>query len=142
MSQQSTKRIVGVFDALCLIAILAILMIPALAATTIPIVGTSYTVNFGDAPAWILSIAAVVNVWMVWSLHHKAGLIHKDTELIHKETNSMRAALELAAQAKGKLEGEQMAHEALGVAKEAARKDSVADAEAAAKVRAAESDKG
>lgn len=131
MSQQSTKRIVGVFDVLCLIAILAILMIPALAATTIPIAGTNYVVNLGDVPAWILSIAAVVNIWMVWSLHHK-------TELIHKETNSMRAALELAAEAKGKLAGEQLAHEAIDVAKVAARNDAVADAEAAAKVRAAE----
>lgn len=123
----SLLRIVARIDILCVCVILGIMLVPAVAAVTIPI-GKEITINVGELPAWVLSIAACVNIWMVWSLHQK-------TELIHKETNSMRAALEVAAEAKGKLEGVKEGVLSVASAKAEARADQLADAETAQKIQ-------
>lgn len=120
-------ELAGFLDVFIAGAVVAIMTTPALSAVEIPI-GSRFVIALGELPAWILSITGVVNFWFIWSLHKK-------TELIHKETNSMRAALEVAAKAEGKLEGKEAAILEVATAKETQRMDAIADAKAAAEVK-------
>ena len=108
--------------------------------TPIPI--GSIIIDIGNVPQWFIAIAAAFVVYKVWKSAGGIVEIRDDIGKVRHETNSMRSALELASEAKGRLEGRHEMREEVAaadvVAREAARTNAVADAETAAKVRAAD----
>ncbi len=110
--------------------------------TAIPV--GSVIIDIGEVPQWFIAIAAAFVVYKVWRSEHKVSEIREDVSKVRHETNSMRAALELASRAEGRLAGRQEMREETAaariVAKETVRTDAVADAETAAKVHAANPD--
>lgn len=108
--------------------------------TAIPVGGI--IIDIGDVPQWFIAMAAAGVLYKVWKTEkHTAESLGKIEQVRH-ETNSMRSALELASKAEGRLEGRQeMREEAIAgkiAAKDTVRSDLIADAETAAKVRAAD----
>ena len=102
----------------------------------------SVVIDLGDVPQWFIAIAAAGVLYKVWQTEkHTSDSLDKIEQVRH-ETNSMRSALESASKAEGRLEGRQEMRAETAAAKETAkevvRTDAVADAETAAKVRAAD----
>jgi hypothetical protein len=54
--------------------------------------------DIGTVPQWITALVSLAVYW-------KARNAAKEISLVHHETNSMRAALEVAKKAEGNLEG-------------------------------------
>jgi hypothetical protein len=119
----------------------------AWATVSVPIPLTGYTIDLGELPQWIIALVAAGGLWKSWKAEQHAAIAAKaalasaeQIGLIHKETNSMRAALELAATAKGELAGrEKLTAELAGQGeadKATVRTNAIADAESEAKIEA------
>ena len=110
--------------------------------TAIPLDGI--IIDIGNVPQWFIAIAAAGVLYKVWvSEKHTAEALTKIEQVCH-ETISMRAALELASKAEGRLVGRHEMREEMAATitaeKETVRHDAVADAETQAQVRAADPD--
>lgn len=73
---------------------------------------SDFHLNINDIPGWIIAAVTVTSLWKTWRADRRIAktmeLAHTTAaqiDLIHKETNSMRATLEDAAVARGILEG-------------------------------------
>ena|SRR3990172_3611466 len=99
---------------------------------------TDVTIDLGNLPSWIVALVAAGSFWKSWKAEKSAKIAVTKIEEVRHETNSMRAALEAAKFKDGKIEGRAQVQAELAEAKELVRTDAVADAHAAADVRAAE----
>ena len=117
------------------------------AAWAIVIPMGAYRIDLGDLPQWVIALVAAIGMWKSWKAEKHAMdaasaaviAVAKIEEVRH-ETNSMRAALELAKLAEGRKQVHDEIAEAASTVKDAkdnARAEIVADAEAAAKISAA-----
>lgn len=99
-------------------------------------------IDLGAVQNWIIGGALVVCSYAAWQARKSAIACLDKIEAVRHETNSMRAALELASRAEGRLAGRQEMREetaaARATAKETKRADDIADAETHAKVVAAD----
>jgi len=96
------------------------------------------TIDLGNLPSWIVALVAAGGFWKSWKAEKSAKIAVTKIEEVRHETNSMRAALEASKYKDGKIEGRAQVHAELAEAKELVRTDAIADAHAAADVRAAE----
>jgi hypothetical protein len=94
-------------------------------------------INLGDLPSWVIAMVAAAGLWKAWKAERhsaKAAAIAATSavqiDLIHAETNSMRAQLELAATARGVLEGRTQVHD-----ERAERALAASDAETTKKIK-------
>lgn len=99
------------------------------------------TIDLGNFPSWIVALVAALGFWKSWRAEKQAKIAVAKIEQVRHETNSMREALEASKFKDGKLEGRAQVQAELAEAKELARTDAVADAYAAADVRAAKTQK-
>lgn len=110
-------------------------------AVVIPI-GT-YRIDFGDVPQWIIAIVAGIGMWKSWKAEQHALIAVAKIEEVRHETNSMRAALELSKIQEGRKQVHDETAAAASAAKETKednRVEAVADAKAAAEVRASDAE--
>ena len=116
----------------------ALLFAPeAWAAVTLPIPLTPIIINLGELPQWIIAVAGGMGLWKSWRAEQQARRaahvataasvqIEKSAaqiDLIHKETNSMRAQLEAATIAKGVLAGREEKTQEIAAEASAAEKE-------------------
>lgn len=128
------KWTIGIVTFIAAAEILVGYMPPAWAAASIHVTDR-IVIELGDIPQWIIAFVAAAGLYKAWRAEVSATLAVKKIEEVRHETNSMRAALEAEAKASGKQER----NDELAAEKALVRSDSVADAEAAAKVRVADS---
>ena len=99
-------------------------------------------IDIGDVPQWFIAIAAAAVAYKVWKTNSRMDDVVEKIERVRHETNSMRASLELASKAEGRIQGRQEMRDEIAiardVAKEVVRADAIADAQTSAAVRAAD----
>lgn len=141
--QRPSGRFIAEVDVLCVLAIVAIMVSPSLAATLIPIPLTNYVIDLGDVPPWIAAFVISITWWEARTARKNAAkaqaaattsLAH--IEVVRAQTDGLLDKVAAMSKAEGVATGHKVAIAEVAAAKVVARDDEIADAKTAAEIKA------